>query len=49
MAIASYVSGWVARMWGSRVAMLAEAAILLVATACRRRSAFRAAVLPVAA
>lgn len=48
LAIASFVSGWVASMWGSRVAMLAGAAILLVATAYLRRSAFRAAVLPVA-
>ena len=48
LAIASFVSGWVASMWGSRVAMLAGAAILLVATAYLRRSAFRSAVLPVA-
>ena len=48
LAIASFVSGWVASMWGSRGAMLAGAAILLVATAYLRRSAFRSAVLPVA-
>ena len=48
LAIASFVSGGVASMWGSRGAMLAGAAILLVATAYLRRSAFRSAVLPVA-
>jgi len=46
LAIASFVSGWVASIWGSRVALLAGASILLVATAYLRRSAFRAAVLP---
>jgi MFS family permease len=49
LAVASFVSGWVASIWGSRVAILAGAAILLVATAYLRRSAFRAALLPPAA
>lgn len=46
LALASFLSGWVAAHWGSRTAMLAGAGLLLIATAYLRRSAYRDAVLP---
>ncbi len=46
LAIASFLSGWIASVWGSRAAMLAGAALLLVATAYLWRSPYRAAVIP---
>jgi MFS family permease len=46
LAVASFVSGWIASLWGSRAAMATGAAVLLVATVSLRRSAFRGAVMP---
>jgi len=46
LAIASFLSGWIASTWGNRAALGVGAALLLVATAYLWRSAFRRAVLP---